>query len=250
MQVSKFLYNPNKSNLTLALALISLATAVIPFIFQSNNSKDLTQFFSLTQKEEPSVVINGEVTVRDWRHRIQRAFLGKSDVNEKMMPDINEVFKSIEAFEMKMEWLTSSKLGKVLKQVGALDNSKMYRAVQKPLQTVDKRIRKIPNRLKSVQKIVQRWKLLYPRLKLKMRLLPQRWTLKSKTGWKLILLTTQKDKGRGDAHRTGMAVVSNKDEKKDDDTEAKDQEKGDLKAAEGKSDKDEIKEDGEKDGLL
>ncbi|CAH7668231.1 hypothetical protein PPACK8108_LOCUS2707, partial [Phakopsora pachyrhizi] len=135
-------------------------------------------------KEEPSVVNNGEVTVRNWRHRLQRAFLGKSDVNEKMMPDIDEVFKSIEAFEMKMEWLTSSKLGKVLKQVGALDNSKV------PLD--------------------------------------------------------EKDKGRGDAHRTGTAVVSNEDEKKDDDTEAKDQEKGDLKAAEGKSDKDEIKEDGKK----
>ncbi|KAI8447432.1 hypothetical protein BY996DRAFT_6421056 [Phakopsora pachyrhizi] len=61
-------------------------------------------YLHLTQKEEPSVVINGEVT---------------------MMPDIDEVFKSIEAFEMKMEWLTSSKLGKVLKQVGALDNSKV-----------------------------------------------------------------------------------------------------------------------------
>ncbi|CAH7674226.1 hypothetical protein PPACK8108_LOCUS9138 [Phakopsora pachyrhizi] len=100
------------------------------------------------------------------------------------MPDIDEVFKSIEAFEMKMEWLTSSKLGKVLKQVGALDNSKV------PLD--------------------------------------------------------EKDKGRGDAHQTGTAVVSKEDEKKDDDTEAKDQEKGDLKAAEGKSDKDEIKEDGKK----
>ncbi|CAH7672146.1 hypothetical protein PPACK8108_LOCUS6937 [Phakopsora pachyrhizi] len=42
-----------------------------------------------------------------------------------MMPDIDEVFKSIEAFEMKTEWLTSSKLGKVLKQVGTLDNSKV-----------------------------------------------------------------------------------------------------------------------------
>ncbi|CAH7690942.1 hypothetical protein PPACK8108_LOCUS26435 [Phakopsora pachyrhizi] len=41
------------------------------------------------------------------------------------MPDIDEVFKSIEAFEMKTEWLTSSKLGKVLKQVGTLDNSKV-----------------------------------------------------------------------------------------------------------------------------
>ncbi|KAI8452382.1 hypothetical protein BY996DRAFT_4529703, partial [Phakopsora pachyrhizi] len=77
------------------------------------------------KKEEPAVVINGEVTVRDWRHRLQRAFLGKSDVTEKMMPDIDEVFKSIEAFEMKTEWLTSSKLGKVLKRVGVLDDSKV-----------------------------------------------------------------------------------------------------------------------------
>ncbi|CAH7684119.1 hypothetical protein PPACK8108_LOCUS18131 [Phakopsora pachyrhizi] len=124
------------------------------------------------------------------------------------MPDIDEVFKSIEAFEMKMEWLTSSKLGKVLKQVGALDNSK--EKWRRTLGIEDE----FASRVVTTEPVTD---------------------VKSST-------KTLANGGQENKENTQPA----QDEKKDDDTEAKDQEKGDLKAAEGKSDKDEIKEDGKK----
>lgn len=77
------------------------------------------------KKEEPVAPIDGESIVRDWRHRLQRVFLGKTEVTEEMMPEIDTVFSDIEKFEMKTEWLTSSKLAKVLKRLGVLDDSKV-----------------------------------------------------------------------------------------------------------------------------
>ncbi|WAQ90426.1 hypothetical protein PtA15_12A415 [Puccinia triticina] len=73
------------------------------------------------KKEEPVVPVDGESVVREWRHRLQRLFLSKTVLTEKMMPEIDGVFTDIEQFEMKTEWLTSSKLGKVLKRVGILE---------------------------------------------------------------------------------------------------------------------------------
>lgn len=77
------------------------------------------------KKEEPVVPVDGEAVVREWRHRLQRLFLGKAALTEKMMPEIDGVFTDIEQFEMKTEWLTSSKLAKVLKRVGVLEDSKV-----------------------------------------------------------------------------------------------------------------------------
>ncbi|CAH7675349.1 hypothetical protein PPACK8108_LOCUS10346 [Phakopsora pachyrhizi] len=155
-----------------------------------------------------------------------------------MMPDINEVFKSIEAFEMKTEWLTSSKLGKVLKQVGALDNSKVpldekynIRARARALEEKWRRTLGIEDEFAS-------------------RVVTTAPVTDVKSGTKTLANGGQENKENTQpaqvSAENSMAVVSNKDEKKDDDTEAKDQEKGDVKAAEGKSDKDEIKEDGKK----
>jgi len=77
------------------------------------------------KKEEPAVPVDGKSVVREWRHRLQRLFLGKAELTEKMMPEIDGVFTDIEEFEMKTEWLTSSKLAKVLKRVGVLEDSKV-----------------------------------------------------------------------------------------------------------------------------
>ncbi|KAA1093801.1 hypothetical protein PGTUg99_030128 [Puccinia graminis f. sp. tritici] len=77
------------------------------------------------KKEEPAAPVDGEAVVREWRHRLQRLFLGKAALNEKMMPEIDGVFTDIEQFEMQTEWLTSSKLAKVLKRVGVLEDSKV-----------------------------------------------------------------------------------------------------------------------------
>lgn len=77
------------------------------------------------KKEEVVAPLDGESIVRDWRHKLQRLFLGKTPLTEKMMPEIHEVFSAIEAFEMKSEWLHASKLAKVLKRVGVLDDHKV-----------------------------------------------------------------------------------------------------------------------------
>lgn len=77
------------------------------------------------KKEDPPPVIDGQAIVKEWRHKLQRVFLSKAEATEKMMPEVDQVIKDIEAFEMKTEWLTSSKLAKVLKRVGVLDDSKV-----------------------------------------------------------------------------------------------------------------------------
>ncbi|CAH7685588.1 hypothetical protein PPACK8108_LOCUS20145 [Phakopsora pachyrhizi] len=141
------------------------------------------------------------------------------------MPDIDEVFKSIEAFEMKMEWLTSSKLGKVLKQVGALDNSKDEFAsrVVTTEPVTDNKENTQPAQVSAEN------------------------STKTETSLPKVEAQDEAAPPEMDPQETKNGEMPTKrDEKKDDDTEAKDQEKGDLKAAEGKSDKDEIKEDGEK----
>ncbi|KAH9455197.1 hypothetical protein Pst134EA_022671 [Puccinia striiformis f. sp. tritici] len=79
----------------------------------------------LKKKEVPEVPLDGESVVREWRHQLQRLFLGKVALTEDLMPEIDEVFTEIEEFEMKTEWLTSSKLAKVLKRVGVLEDSKV-----------------------------------------------------------------------------------------------------------------------------
>ncbi|KAH9809351.1 hypothetical protein DFH28DRAFT_834488, partial [Melampsora americana] len=77
------------------------------------------------KKEEAPAPVAGVETVREWRHKLQRIFLGKIEVTEEMMPEIDQTFTDIEGFEMKTEWLTVSKLGKVLKRIGALEDSKV-----------------------------------------------------------------------------------------------------------------------------
>lgn len=77
------------------------------------------------KKDEAPAPVPGVETVREWRHKLQRIFLGKIEVTEEMMPEIDQTFTDIEGFEMKTEWLTASKLGKVLKRIGALEDSKV-----------------------------------------------------------------------------------------------------------------------------
>lgn len=77
------------------------------------------------KKEGPVVTVDGETVVREWRHRLQRLFLGKTALTEKMIPEIDGVFTDIEQYDMQIEWLTASKLSKVLKRVGELEESKI-----------------------------------------------------------------------------------------------------------------------------
>ncbi|KAK4705920.1 hypothetical protein P7C70_g293, partial [Phenoliferia sp. Uapishka_3] len=58
--------------------------------------------------------------VKDWRHKLQKVFLGKTPVAGDELNKCKEYFDSMEKFVMTKEWLTESKLGKVLKRIALL----------------------------------------------------------------------------------------------------------------------------------
>jgi hypothetical protein len=53
------------------------------------------------------------IKVKDWRHKLQRAFLIKGVPDATEMDTYDELFRSIENYaEMKLEYLQYSKIGK------------------------------------------------------------------------------------------------------------------------------------------
>ncbi|GAA5839873.1 hypothetical protein JCM3766R1_004708 [Sporobolomyces carnicolor] len=72
-----------------------------------------------SKKAKPSGDSDAEI-VKSWRHKLQKVFLGKTDPPAEDMPKCAEIFDAMEKFEMKAEWLSESKLGKVLKRVALL----------------------------------------------------------------------------------------------------------------------------------
>ncbi|CEQ41319.1 SPOSA6832_03034, partial [Sporobolomyces salmonicolor] len=75
-----------------------------------------TIYFALSSK---SVDSDAE-TVKGWRHKLQKVFLGKSAPAAEEMPKCAEYFDAMEKFDMKKEWLVESKLAKVLKRIALL----------------------------------------------------------------------------------------------------------------------------------
>ncbi|GAA5835950.1 hypothetical protein JCM11251_006611 [Rhodosporidiobolus azoricus] len=65
----------------------------------------------------------GSETVKSWRHKLQKVFLGKGDPAADEMPKCAEYFDAMENFEMKEEWLKESKLNKVLKRIALMKDS-------------------------------------------------------------------------------------------------------------------------------
>ncbi|GAA6063752.1 hypothetical protein JCM10212_005710 [Sporobolomyces blumeae] len=59
-------------------------------------------------------------TVKGWRHKLQKIFLGKANPAPEEMPKCAEYFDAMENFDMKKEWLIESKLAKVLKRIAIL----------------------------------------------------------------------------------------------------------------------------------
>ncbi|GAA5871582.1 hypothetical protein JCM16303_000801 [Sporobolomyces ruberrimus] len=59
-------------------------------------------------------------TVKGWRHKLQKIFLGKTSPPADEMPKCAEIFDAMEKFEMQKEWLIESKLAKVLKRIAIL----------------------------------------------------------------------------------------------------------------------------------
>lgn len=62
----------------------------------------------------------GAVKCREWRHKLQKAFLTKSLPDEKEAPTYDKIFKEMEEFEHQANWLVPSKLPKVVKRIATI----------------------------------------------------------------------------------------------------------------------------------
>lgn len=62
----------------------------------------------------------GAVKCRDWRHKLQKAFLTKGLPSESEAPTYDGIFKEMEAFEHQAKWLVPSKLPKVVKRIATI----------------------------------------------------------------------------------------------------------------------------------
>ncbi|KAI0674894.1 hypothetical protein C8Q78DRAFT_508117 [Trametes maxima] len=67
--------------------------------------------------------------VREWRHKLQKAFLNnKAAPKEDDMPALDQLFSTVENYEnMTIEYLTFSKIGKVMRHIHALSDDKVPR---------------------------------------------------------------------------------------------------------------------------
>ncbi|KAI0694270.1 hypothetical protein BC835DRAFT_1350247 [Cytidiella melzeri] len=82
------------------------------------------------EEEADSALANDpEATkVRDWRHRLQKAFLGKVLPKDEDMPALDQLFTTVEEYEnMSIQYLTFSKIGKVMRHINALPVAKVPR---------------------------------------------------------------------------------------------------------------------------
>ncbi|KZS98561.1 hypothetical protein SISNIDRAFT_148144 [Sistotremastrum niveocremeum HHB9708] len=66
--------------------------------------------------------------VKDWRHKLQRSFLGKVVARPEDMPQFDQLFTTVENYEnLSVKYLQFSKIGKVMRHIAALDASKVPR---------------------------------------------------------------------------------------------------------------------------
>ncbi|AFR97015.1 hypothetical protein C343_05147 [Cryptococcus neoformans C23] len=88
----------------------------------ASKAGDKKKTVSKAEGDEDPLASNPEcVKVKDWRHKLQKAFLGESMPAESEMPHWNEVFESIETYDsMTIEALQYSKIGKVMKKIMGL----------------------------------------------------------------------------------------------------------------------------------
>ncbi|KAJ7082123.1 hypothetical protein C8R44DRAFT_862652 [Mycena epipterygia] len=69
--------------------------------------------------------------VREWRHKLQKAFLSgnrnKPLPTTDEMPVLNALFTTIEAYPMNVDYLNFSKIGKVMRHINLLESNKLLR---------------------------------------------------------------------------------------------------------------------------
>ncbi|PAV18484.1 Tudor PWWP MBT [Pyrrhoderma noxium] len=74
-----------------------------------------------SEKEDDNLDNDPEdVKVKDLRHRLQRAFLGKVPPKDEDMPALDALFIQVEQFKMSIKNLQHSKIGKVMRHIAAL----------------------------------------------------------------------------------------------------------------------------------
>ncbi|RDB16277.1 PWWP domain-containing protein2 [Hypsizygus marmoreus] len=66
--------------------------------------------------------------VREWRHRLQKAFLGKTVPEEADMPTLDALFSTVESYDkISVQYLQFSKIGKVMRHITLLTDDKIPR---------------------------------------------------------------------------------------------------------------------------
>lgn len=64
--------------------------------------------------------------VRDWRHKLQKAFLSKTVPADKDIPNLDHLFSIVESYEhMSVPYLQFSKIGKVMRHIAVLTDDKV-----------------------------------------------------------------------------------------------------------------------------
>jgi len=82
------------------------------------------------KEEEADAEMEGDpeaAKVKDWRHKLQRAFLGKVPPKPEDMPMHDTTFSQVEEFDMSIKYLQYSKIGKVMRHIAALESDKVPR---------------------------------------------------------------------------------------------------------------------------
>ncbi|KAI0769411.1 hypothetical protein BD413DRAFT_604984 [Trametes elegans] len=79
---------------------------------------------------DPALMNDPEaIKVREWRHKLQKTFLNnKTTPKEEDMPGLDQLFTTVEQYDnMTIEYLTFSKIGKVMRHIHALGPDKVPR---------------------------------------------------------------------------------------------------------------------------
>ncbi|KAF9456049.1 hypothetical protein BDZ94DRAFT_1276644 [Collybia nuda] len=68
------------------------------------------------------------IKVREWRHRLQKAFLGKGIPKEEDTPSLDTLFTTVETYDkISVQYLQFSKIGKVMRHIAVLTDDKVPR---------------------------------------------------------------------------------------------------------------------------
>ncbi|KAF7367986.1 BTB domain-containing protein [Mycena sanguinolenta] len=76
-------------------------------------------------KEQNIMADSRALMVREWRHSLQKIFFGPQSIDANEMPRMDALFTTVAAYPMTTEYLTFSKIGKVMRHIALLDLHKV-----------------------------------------------------------------------------------------------------------------------------